>query len=98
MRAHSYDAFFLAPFERGRFWWTEIGVTMLLQWGDKRGEHLMVYTSHAQNNWAAPGEVMGWDGNLDAPTFSPSIGVLHGDGSSGYQWHGFLEGGTLRDA
>ena len=57
-----------------------------------RGEHLMVYTSHAQNNWArASGEVMGWDGDTEYPTLSPSLEIPG-------QWHGFLEGGILRNA
>ena len=29
---NSYEEFFAAPFERGRFWWTDPGVSLLLQW------------------------------------------------------------------
>lgn len=34
-----------------------------------------------------------WDGNREAPTLSPSIGVL--DGKGGFRWHGWLRGGKL---
>lgn len=33
-----------------------------------------------------------WDGNKEAPTLAPSIGV----GKPPYRWHGYLEHGVLR--
>ena len=63
----------------------------------KRGIELIeVYPMHAKNNWANPGPINGWDGNRDAPTLSPSIFV--GGGSESPGWHGFFEGGELRNA
>ncbi len=32
MRVNSYEEFFADPITRGRFWWMEEGVQMLLQW------------------------------------------------------------------
>ena len=96
MRAHSYEQFFASPFEPGRFWWTLEGHTMLLQWGTRRGQHLLLYMSREPNNWARPGAVLGFDGNLDEPTLSPSIGLR--DGAGGWQFHGFLEKGVLKHA
>lgn len=100
MRVHSYEEFF-RPIQKGKFWWsnTAEGIpALLLQWGHKRGQHVLLYTSRQPNNWSAPGPVNGWDGNWDAPTLHPSIGINRHDGSPGYEWHGFLENGVLRDA
>jgi hypothetical protein len=33
-----------------------------------------------------------WDGNVEAPTFSPSINCLEG---SGCGWHGYIVGGKV---
>lgn len=63
----------------------------------ERGIELIeVYPMHAENNWAQPGPTNGWDGNRDAPTLSPSIFV--GGGTEKPGWHGFFEGGQLRNA
>ena len=94
-RAHSYEEFFAAPLEPGRFWWTEEGVTMMLQWGEGRAEHIHLYVDHHEGDWARPGPVSGWDGNLDEPTLSPSIGVNHRDEVLGWAFHGFLQAGKL---
>ena len=91
MQAMSYDEFFAEPFEKGRFYWSGPGVSLFLQWGAERGQHVLLYMNHQRGNWAAPGDKSGWDGNLDSPTLSPSI-LVPGE------WHGFLEQGTLRDA
>ena len=83
MRVHSYEEFFVQPFEPGRFWWTEPGVSLLLQWGDKRGEHLMVlHQPRAEQLGRARrrGRVR-WKPRR-FPTLSPSIGVLHEDGET----------------
>jgi hypothetical protein len=39
-----------------------------------------------------PNKSWTWDGNVEAPTFSPSINC------GGCGWHGFIEAGKLRDA
>lgn len=95
MRVYSYDEFFACPFTPGRFWWRKEGESMWLQWGSERGQHVLLYTHRQPNNWSAPGDVNGWDGDLDHPTLSPSIGILNDDGSS-FTFHGFLEKGVLR--
>lgn len=52
----------------------------------------------------APGgpSVWDWDGNIDAPTFKPSINCLSQDKGGrplgGCGWHGYIEGGKFRDA
>ena len=87
----SYDEFFAAPIEFGRYWWTAEGETLLLQAGQRRGDHILLHMSHEQGNWAQPGPINGWDGNLEKPTLSPSI-LVEG------VWHGFLENGEMRTA
>ena len=70
---------------------------------DGAGELIRIYTSHEgptvkhpSGNWAAPGPVDGWDGDVDAPTLRPSIWV---GGSSDYPgWHGYLTDGKLSNA
>lgn len=67
------------------------------------GELIRIYPEHAgptpqhpSGNWAAPGPVNGWDGNVDAPTLRPSIFV--GGGSAHPGWHGWLTAGKLSHA
>lgn len=43
--------------------------------------------------WTHPGAVSGWDGNLERPTFTPSIWLRNRSG-----WHGFIRNGNLEDA
>ena len=50
-------------------------------------EVLCLYPSRAPNNWAAPGDTNGWNGDVDQPTFKPSI--------QAGAWHGFLTHGEL---
>lgn len=63
---------------------------------DRGGELILVFPSHAPNNWAEPGDRNGWDGNEDCPTLHPSIFVRGTEPSPG--WHGFFEQGQLRMA
>ena len=44
-------------------------------------------------DWTHPGPVSGWDGNLERPTFNPSIWVANKKG-----WHGYIRDGNLVDA
>ena len=66
----------------------------------KRGtEWIQVYPMHAPNNWAQPGEVNGWDGNREAPTFSPSLLVESGPmrpGERNQICHSYLQVGVWR--
>ena len=61
----------------------------------KRGvEWLHVYPRHAPNNWARPGDVDGWDGNREEPTFNPSIDCSNGGKDPG-GWHGYIVKGRV---
>ena len=44
-------------------------------------------------NWSCPGDVSGWDGNVEKPTFSPSIWLRDRKG-----WHGYIRNGDLYTA
>ena len=52
----------------------------------------LLYVEHDTENWSAPGPARGWDGNVEAPTFTPSI-LCRESG-----WHGFLTNGRLIEA
>ena len=54
---------------------------------------LMILTNHAPGEWTEPGDVPGWDGNLIAPTFFPSIN-FKGSEEEG-SWHGWIRHGQL---
>lgn len=58
-------------------------------------EWIHVYPMHAENNWAQPGPKNGWDGNREAPTFSPSIDCSCGGRRPG--WHGYIRQGKVCD-
>ena len=93
MRAHSYEEFFAEPITPGRFWWTEEGVSMLLQWGHRTGNHVLLFMRSQPSNWSESGERNGWDGDLDHPTLCPSLQIIAPDGSTA--WHGFLRNGMI---
>ena len=65
---------------------------------DRNLELIRVFPMHAPNNWAEPGDVQGWDGELDenAPTLRPSIFV--GGRSPNPGWHGFVKNGKVSNA
>ena len=52
-----------------------------------------LYPSHEEGHWTTPGDVNGWDGNEDLPTFNPSIWVNNRKG-----WHRFLQRVQLVEA
>ena len=52
-----------------------------------------IYTMTDGKDWTVPGEVNGWDGNVERPTFHPSIWLRDRKG-----WHGFIRDGDLHDA
>ena len=82
--------------EMHRVLWLVVPMVAREKYGPRirgEGELIAAFPSHIDGNWALPGPVNGWDGNLDEPTFSPSIFV---GGSSDYPgWHGFLRKGRL---
>ena len=46
-----------------------------------------IFTMAEQGNWSAPGHRSGWNGDLERPTFKPSIGTPN--------WHGYITHGEL---
>lgn len=63
---------------------------------DRGLELIQVFPRHADGNWAVPGEIDGWDGNEQSPTFTPSIFV--GGNTDDPGWHGFIRNGKLSNA
>lgn len=49
-----------------------------------------IYTETNGQDWKIHGDVQGWDGNLERPTFNPSIWLLDRKG-----WHGYIRNGDL---
>ena len=47
----------------------------------------LIFVSHAEGNWARRGPKFGWNGDLDRPTFKPSI--------QGDSWHGYITHGEF---
>ena len=58
------------------------------------GEPNAIYMERQPDNWASPGPVNGWDGDLERPTLTPSIQTLPHEGG----WHGYITAGNLIDA
>ena len=57
---------------------------------DGRYSPARIFVMHEAKNWAKPGNVSGWDGNLERPTFKPSIWLHDKKG-----WHGYIRNGDL---
>ena len=83
-----YDELYDGRAEVGDYRWSSTDghgtllllVPDLLNEGQAPGvEILLIYPSHAENNWASPGPINGWDGNIEYPTLSPSILVQSGE-------------------
>ena len=58
-----------------------------------RFETARIHTETDGKDWTNPGPVKGWDGNIERPTFSPSIWLSDRKG-----WHGFIRNGDLHSA
>ena len=52
-----------------------------------------IYTTRDDEYWCKGGRIVGWDGNVERPTFTPSIWLREKRG-----WHGFITNGDLHDA
>ena len=52
-----------------------------------------IYAMTDGKDWTHQGSVSGWDGNLEQPTFTPSIWLNDRQG-----WHGWITKGNLIDA
>lgn len=83
-------------FKIGDWWWTcdpnvnhaiVLRVCVPFPGGQRPFEICWLYMARRKNNWARPGFEVGWDGNRESPTLSPSITV--GD------WHGWFVDGEL---
>ena len=60
---------------------------------ERQQEYVRLYTTRDGENWRKGGPINGWDGNIDCPTFTPSIWLKDKKG-----WHGFIQDGNLVDA
>ena len=58
------------------------------------GEPHCLYVERQPDDWASPGSVKAWDGDLKRPTLTPSIQTLPPEGG----WHGYITAGNLIDA
>ena len=75
----------------GAFLWKDLGGNRAMLLLSVTGTLVLLFTNRQANNWAAPGPVSAWDGNIEKPTLWPSIVDPMG-------WHGFLIEGALVDA
>ena len=93
-----YDAFY-AHGIGAMCWCTEEGRRVLYFLAPPTGYPNMkfnmgrIYTMTDGQDWTNPGDVSGWDGNIERPTFHPSIWLSDKRG-----WHGYLTAGNLIDA
>ncbi len=58
----------------GAYTWLDFGEdggrALPLKYAPRPGEHILLYACHAERNWARPGPVAGWDGNVERPTLN----------------------------
>ena len=58
----------------GAYTWLDFGEdgkrALPLKYAPRPGEHILLYACHAEHNWARPGPVAGWDGNVERPTLN----------------------------
>lgn len=50
---------------------------------------MLLYPRNNGSDWTQPGDVEGWNGDLESPTFHPSISVPN------LGWHGWIREGDL---
>ena len=99
--ARSYDEFWALGL--GAFLWTDTIVngqstpSLLIKVPNEPGsdvlEVIRIFPRRSESNWAASGQILGWDGNVEFPTLYGSLWHRKPEG-----WHGFLENGELRAA
>ena len=95
--AEDYDAFF--DYGVGAMCWVRRHEQRALYFlapcppADRGFAGAMILTMTDGEDWTVPGSVSGWDGNLEQPTFHPSIWL---DDCKG--WHGYITAGDLIDA
>ena len=89
-----YDAFF--AYGLGAMCWRRRHEQRALyflapcQHGSRGFDGAMILTMTDGKDWTTPGDVSGWDGNLERPTFHPSIWLMDRKG-----WHGYMKAGRL---
>ena len=86
-----YDAFF--SYGPGAMAWTTHPDRALWFLAPGVACPLLILPMHAAGNWTKPGDVPGWDGNIPATTFHPSI-HFRGSADEG-AWHGYIIRGQL---
>ena len=86
-----YDAFF--AYGPGAWFWRIIEAHRAFYFIPP-GNHTpaRIWCDHVPDNWARRGSVLGWDGNVEQPTFQPSID--HAPGTP-IAWHGFIKAGNF---
>lgn len=57
----------------------------------KGWEPHLLYADRTATDWAKPGDVHAWDGDVEHPTLHPSIQTLPSDTG----WHGYIRKGIL---
>ena len=92
-----YDAFF--AYGIGAMCWAHMEEPLSLWFlapcsmSEKGWEPARILTMTDGKDWTVPGDVSGWDGNIERPTFDPSIWLSDRKG-----WHGYIQDGNLVDA
>ena len=74
----------------GMLWVTINGRRALLVRVPHEMGNVVIYPRRTDTNWSEAGEELGWDGNVEHPTFHPSV-----DCSKHGGWHGFIVRGQL---
>ena len=89
-----YDAFFV--YGPGAMCWSKDEESRRTLWflapsmRGRRFDTARIYTETDGKDWCSPGSVQGWDGNIEKPTFNPSIWLHDRKG-----WHGWITAGNL---
>ena len=87
-----YDAFF--EFGPGAMCWSADEQNRRTLWFiAPDGVTARIYANRSKDDWAVPGDVIGWDGDISRPTFTPSIWLNNKKG-----WHGFIQKGDMVSA
>ena len=69
-------------------------IVQLPRVGIPEGDPHRLFVERQPDDWASPGPVKSWDGDLERPTLTPSIQTLPAEGG----WHGYITAGNLVDA
>ena len=95
--ADGVGAFMWVADQHGRVLW----LLVPWQYSDKVRpfQKIRLYMRRDEKDWAVPGEVNGWDGNIEFPTLDPSIQAQRRVGGVPVAgWHGHLKNGVLEES